>query len=191
MFVAVAKITLSIPEAGSLKSKRHVLHKVLDKVRTRFNVSIAEVEDNDLWQKATLGVATVANEHAFAQECLDKVLKFIEDLYVAPVISSSTEIVPLKGELYGDDDGSSNGSAARGVQRTLADAEREAGERTLAADRSVYGSRRGRAGQRQPMGRGHRKAMSEREREQAIEDLRQRLREGRRDGGDEGPGSAT
>ncbi len=74
MFVAVARITLSIPEAGSLKSKRHVVHKVLDKVKARFNVSAAEVADLDLWQRATLGVAAVANEHAFAQESVSKVV---------------------------------------------------------------------------------------------------------------------
>ncbi len=123
MFVAIAKITLSIPKANSLKSKRQVVRRVLDKIKARFNVSIAETGDLDLWQKATLGVAAVANEHSFAQECVSKVIRFIEEMYVAPIIACSTEVIALGGELYGDDDGTSFGSVARGAHRTLAEAE--------------------------------------------------------------------
>ncbi len=179
MFIAVAKVTLSIPESGSLKSKRHVVHKVLDKVKARFNVSIAEVEDNDLWQKATIGIAAVANEHAFAQESVSKVLKFIEDLYVAPVIACSTEVVPMGGDLYGGDEGDPlRGAVPRGA-RTLAEAESEAGE-DIPLPRP---ERRERAGGR--TGQKGRRPMSDTERERAIEDLRQRLRAARR-GGDRG-----
>ncbi len=191
MFIAVAKVTLSIPDSGSLKSKRHVVHKVLDKVKARFNVSIAEVEDNDLWQKATLGVAAVANEHAFAQESVSKVLKFIEDLYVAPVIACSTEVVPMGGDLYGGDQGDALlGAVSRGA-RTLAEAESEA-EAEAEADRAARrgpppprAEGRDRPGSRS--GRG-RRPMSDSEREQAIDDLRQRLRAARRaaDRGGEG-----
>lgn len=129
MFVAIAKITLSIPKANSLKSKRQVVHRVLDKVKARFNVSIAETGDLDLWQKATLGITAVANEHSFAQECVSKVVRFIEELYVAPIVACSTEVIALGGELYGDDDGTSFGSVARGAHRTLAEAEAEADSR--------------------------------------------------------------
>jgi len=191
MFVAIAKVTLSIPDSGSLKSKRHVVHKVLDKVKARFNVAIAEVEDNDLWQKATLGIAAVANEHAFAQESIDKVLRFIEEMYVAPVIASSSEVIPTGGELFGDD-GSSFGSAARGAHRTLAEAESEAervetwrGGRTLAeAEAEAEASKSRSHGARGPQGR-QKRPLTESERERAIEELRQRMRDARRDSDDE------
>jgi uncharacterized protein len=193
MFVAVAKVTLSIPDSGSLKSKRHVVHKVLDKVRARFNVSIAEVEDLDLWQKATLGIAAVANEHAFAQESVSKVLKFIDDLYVAPVIACSTEVIPMGGDLYGEDD-PMHGAVSRGA-RTLAEAEaaREDGGAEPAPPRRGRSTGRpapeGRAaGRGGPANKG-RRPMSPSERQRAIEDLRQRLRAARRaaarDGDDE------
>ncbi|HCF59536.1 MAG TPA: DUF503 domain-containing protein [Myxococcales bacterium] len=180
MFVAVARITLSIPDSGSLKSKRHVVHKVLDKVKSRFNVSIAEVEDNDLWQKATIGVAAVANDHAFAQESVDKVLRFVEELYVAPVLCTSTEVIPMGGELYGDD-GSSFGAMARGAHRSLAEAEAEAERsetwrsmRTLAeAEGEVSRSRP--QPRVQPAGKA-RKPLGESERERALDELRQRMR---------------
>lgn len=126
MFVAVARITLSIPSSGSLKAKRQVVQKVVERVKARFNVSIAETGDNDLWQKATLGIAAVANEASFAQACVDTTLGFIERLYLAPVLSASSEVIPLGGELFGLDDGTSYGSAARGAGRTLAEAERDA-----------------------------------------------------------------
>ncbi|MFN7132181.1 MAG: DUF503 domain-containing protein, partial [Myxococcales bacterium] len=100
MFVAVARITLSIPESGSLKGKRQVLRRVVDRVKARFNVSIAEVGDHELWQKAVLGIAAVANDSAFAQESVDKVVRFVEEMYVAPVISRETEVIPMGGELY-------------------------------------------------------------------------------------------
>jgi uncharacterized protein YlxP (DUF503 family) len=177
MFVAIARITLSIPDSGSLKSKRHVVRKVLDKVKARFNVSVAEVEDNDLWQKATLGVAAVANEHAFAQESVDKVVRFVEELYVAPVIGCSTEVIPLGSELYGEDDGTSFGSAARGAHRTLAEAEAQTPRdmRTLAeAEGHAPPSR----DQARP---GSKRPLTEEEREKAIEKLRERMREANRE----------
>lgn len=131
MFVAIAKISLSIPDSGSLKSKRHVLRKVLDKVKSRFNVSIAEVADNDLWQRATIGVAAVSNDHSFAQESIDKVIRFIDEMYVAPIISRQTEIIPMGGDLFGQD---SMTDVQHGV-RSLAEAEAEfarSAHRTLA-----------------------------------------------------------
>jgi uncharacterized protein YlxP (DUF503 family) len=177
MFVAVARITLSIPEAGSLKSKRHVVHKVLDKVKARFNVSAAEVADLDLWQRATLGIAAVANEHAFAQESISKVVKFIEELYVAPVVSWTSEVIPLGGDLFGEDDT----SFAMDHVRTLADAEREAEERDLPSPRPPARERGG----KQP--KGGKKAMTEEERARAIDDLRRRVRDSRRPGSDPDP----
>lgn len=167
MFVAVARITLSIPDSGSLKSKRHIVHKVVDKVKSRFNVSIAEVADHELWQRATLGVAAVANEHAFARECVDKVVRFVEELYVAPVLSCVTEVIPLGRDLYGEDDRTSFGSAARGTSRTLAEAEADVREQRPREGRG----REVRDARAHP---GPRPAEDERQR--AIEELRVRLR---------------
>ncbi len=191
MFVAVAKVTLAIPDSGSLKSKRHVVHKVLDKVKARFNVSIAEVEDNDLWQKATLGIAAVANEHAFAQESVSKVLKYIEDLYVAPVIACSTEVVPMGGDLYGGDELDPVRAAVGRGTRTLAEAESEAARQAGREVEFTAAPRRGRAdGPRERAGprasaKG-RRPLSSSDRERAIEELRQRLRAARREADPEG-----
>src|SRR6266568_1854249 len=72
MVVGVLRLTLYIHGASSLKDKRQVLRKVTDRLRSRFNVSVAEVGDNDIWQRAVIGIAAVANDHSFVNEVLDK-----------------------------------------------------------------------------------------------------------------------
>jgi uncharacterized protein len=100
MFVGVARVTLQIPDSGSLKAKRQILRRVTDRVKARFNVAVAEVDDNDLWQKATLALAVVGNDQRHVNEQLDKILHHIEDMYVAPVISRELEIIPLWDKLF-------------------------------------------------------------------------------------------
>ena len=72
MVVGVLRLTLYIPGASSLKDKRQVVRKVVDRLRSRFNVAVAEVGDNDIWQRARIGIAAVANDHSFVNEVLDK-----------------------------------------------------------------------------------------------------------------------
>ena len=100
MFVCVARLTLQIPESGSLKAKRQVLRRVTDRVKARFNVAVAEVDDQDLWQKATLGLSVVGNERRHVDEQLEKVIHFVEEMYVAPLLSRQTEIMGFGDSLY-------------------------------------------------------------------------------------------
>lgn len=95
MFVCVARLTLDIPAAGSLKAKRQVLRRVTDRVKAKFNVAVAEVEDNELWNRAVVALAVVANERRHVGEMMEKIVHFIDDLYVAPVSSKELEIVPF------------------------------------------------------------------------------------------------
>lgn len=102
MFVCVARITLQIPESGSLKAKRMVVRKVTDRVKARFNTAIAEVADNDLWQKATLGLAVVGNDRRHCDEQMGKILHAIEEMYVAPVISRESESLAFGEQMFGN-----------------------------------------------------------------------------------------
>jgi uncharacterized protein YlxP (DUF503 family) len=77
MVVGLANIDIHIPESGSLKNKRHFLKGIKDRVKNKFNVSIAEVDHNDLWQRATLGVSVVANQKQFANRVLSQVVDFV------------------------------------------------------------------------------------------------------------------
>jgi uncharacterized protein len=83
MFVAVASVTLHIPENRSLKSKRRVVKSLIERARARFAVSIAETEGQGTWQSATIGIACVSGSAEMAEEVVGRVLDFID--------SSSTE----------------------------------------------------------------------------------------------------
>ena len=77
MNVGVCKIRLRLPENLSLKGKRRVLKSIITRVENKFNVSVAEVDDQDLWQLATLGVSCVSNDKRYTNEVLSKVVDFI------------------------------------------------------------------------------------------------------------------
>ena len=101
MVVGVLRLTLVIPGARSLKEKRHAVRKITDRERARYNVSIAEVAENDVWQRAVLGVAAIANDRSFVNEVLDKVVRDVEMLGVADLVSREMEIQTYS-TLHGD-----------------------------------------------------------------------------------------
>jgi uncharacterized protein YlxP (DUF503 family) len=78
VIVLSATIVLKLHDPRSLKDKRQVVKSVCERVRNRFNVSIAEVDDQESWQVATLGLAVVSNEERRAAEILGDVARFIE-----------------------------------------------------------------------------------------------------------------
>jgi uncharacterized protein YlxP (DUF503 family) len=77
MHLGTLIIYLHIPQSRSLKAKRQVINGIKDRLKHKFNISIAEVGDNDLWQRCELGVAIVANERAFIESVLDQVENYI------------------------------------------------------------------------------------------------------------------
>jgi uncharacterized protein len=78
MLVALERFDLRIPGAGSLKEKRHVVKTLTSAIRTRFNVSVAEVDHQDLWQRSALAVAVAAGEGYHAKKVLHEVEKLVE-----------------------------------------------------------------------------------------------------------------
>lgn len=95
MVVGVATVELYIHGAGSLKDKRRVVRRVLDRVRNRFPVSAAEVDHLDLHQRATIGMAVVNNDGRQADSVLNKALSFVEEMHLAEVIGTELEILHL------------------------------------------------------------------------------------------------
>ena len=79
MNVGVCKITLHLPENQSLKGKRRVLKSLSSRIRNKFNVSIAEVEGNDSWQMAVLGITCVTNSSRHADDVITAVISYIEN----------------------------------------------------------------------------------------------------------------
>jgi uncharacterized protein YlxP (DUF503 family) len=80
MTVGIARITLLIPESHSLKEKRMVLRRVKDRVRSKFNAAIAEVDDLDVWQRGVVGLALLGNDRRFVESSLDEVVRFVREL---------------------------------------------------------------------------------------------------------------
>jgi uncharacterized protein YlxP (DUF503 family) len=91
MVVGVLRLEVEIPEGDSLKAKRAVLNKLKTRVQNGFNVAIAEVADNEVWNYATLGVVTVSNQQQFVNQVLDKVVDLIESFHQVVVMDSTME----------------------------------------------------------------------------------------------------
>ena len=91
--MAVGLIELHLPDVGSLKGKRHALKGLKERVRARFEVSVAEVDHHDLWQRATLALACVSHDSRHANEVVSKAMDFIEEHVEGRVIDTSVEIL--------------------------------------------------------------------------------------------------
>jgi uncharacterized protein YlxP (DUF503 family) len=89
----VGTVELHLPDVGSLKGKRHALKGLKERVRARFEVSVAEVDHHDLWQRATLALACVSHDSRHANEVVSKAMEFIEEHVEGRVIDTSVEIL--------------------------------------------------------------------------------------------------
>ena len=111
MFIGVARITLHIPGNNSLKGKRSVMRRVIERARAKFNAAVAEVSDNDQHRRGVVGVSVVGNDGRHVDSMLGGVIRFIEQIGVAPVLDIETEIIPMTKEIgmtgmdneFGDD----------------------------------------------------------------------------------------
>ncbi len=77
MNVGICKVKLRLPDNLSLKGKRQVVKSITARLKNKFNVSVAEVEDNDLWQLATIGICFVSNDKRFTNEVLSKAVELV------------------------------------------------------------------------------------------------------------------
>ncbi|MCP4715218.1 MAG: DUF503 domain-containing protein [Deltaproteobacteria bacterium] len=95
MVVGVCQMRLSIHAVFSLKEKRGIVRRITGRVRAKFQVAIAEVDDNDLLTSAVIGICAVGNDRAFINSVLDKVIRFIDELYLAEVVDQQIEIMNM------------------------------------------------------------------------------------------------
>jgi hypothetical protein len=93
MEVGVLQFTILLRSCRSLKQKRHVIQSIKDRLRSRFNVAVAEVDDLDLWQKGTLGVVTCGNDAKRLQSNLDKILMLLRLHPTAELIDHQIDIL--------------------------------------------------------------------------------------------------
>jgi uncharacterized protein len=104
MFVGVLRLTFHIPHARSLKEKRSVVRKFRDRVRARFDVSIAEVDAQDLLQRAVFGVSVVSAEAGVCDSVMEKVARAAETQEEAVLVDRATEVMTIGDDMYGSGD---------------------------------------------------------------------------------------
>jgi uncharacterized protein YlxP (DUF503 family) len=90
--IGTLEIVLLIRESHSLKSRRRVVKSLVDRIRSRFNVSVADIGDQSVWQKVVIGVAVVANDGRYVNQVLSKVLDLVSSDLRAEIIDQSMEI---------------------------------------------------------------------------------------------------
>lgn len=96
MNVGVCKVRFRLPENHSLKGKRQVVKSITSRIQNRFNVSVAEVDEHDLWQVATIGISCVSNSKKHANEVLSKVMDFIsKSRFEIELLDYEIEILPV------------------------------------------------------------------------------------------------
>ena len=94
MHTGTCKIELYLPMNQDLKGKRRIVKSLSDQIRSRFNVSVSEIENNELWQIATIGIAVISNKIIILNQTFDQIFSFIESSnHDLNIISHDTEII--------------------------------------------------------------------------------------------------
>jgi uncharacterized protein YlxP (DUF503 family) len=92
MFVGVSRLELRVQDSGSLKSKRHVVKGLVGGLRAKFNVAVAEVDNQDLWQRASLGVSCVSETAFHAKKMLQEVEKWVSRDDRVEILSADADV---------------------------------------------------------------------------------------------------
>ena len=95
MVVGVGNITFRLHDCRSLKGKRKIVKAIISRTRNRFNMSMAEIGSNDIYQRAEIGFAVIGNDRQRVNSKVDKIFNFAEDLGLAEIIDSEMEIISL------------------------------------------------------------------------------------------------
>ena len=95
MVVGVGCMVFRLRECRSLKEKRRVVKSIIARIRNEFNASVAEVDDNDIYQSIVIGVSLTGNDRKLINAKLDKLFNFAEDLGLAEMIDSQLEIISM------------------------------------------------------------------------------------------------
>ena len=93
MIIGSARITLRLFSPESLKEKRHILKSVINKIKTSFNVSVAEISLNDKWQVTEIGIACVSNDSKFVDTTFNSIISLIESDFRVEIIKVQIEML--------------------------------------------------------------------------------------------------
>ncbi|NOZ68531.1 MAG: DUF503 domain-containing protein [Deferribacteres bacterium] len=93
MIVGLLTLDLHIPGADSLKSKRVVIKSLIDRIKNKFNVSVSEVDANNLWQRSVIGVAYISNETVMVNRVFEKIRNMVSGTHSVELIDSTMEML--------------------------------------------------------------------------------------------------
>lgn len=93
MIVGLLTLDLHIFESHSLKEKRFVVKSLIDRIKNKFNVSVAEVDANDLWQRSVIGIAMVANETQFINKVFENIKNVVYEIHSVELLDSQIELL--------------------------------------------------------------------------------------------------
>ena len=93
MPIGLLTLELHIPDARSLKDKRQVIRSLKDRLRVQFNVAVAELDHQDLWQRAVIGVVTISNDARHVEQALQAIVEESERLLGPDLVSSEIELL--------------------------------------------------------------------------------------------------
>lgn len=93
MIVGLLTLDLHIFEAHSLKEKRFVIKSLIDRVKSKFNVSVAEVDANDLWQRSVIGIAFVSNETVMVNKVFEQIKNLVISIHSVELLDSQMELL--------------------------------------------------------------------------------------------------
>ncbi|MBP1925552.1 uncharacterized protein YlxP (DUF503 family) [Sedimentibacter acidaminivorans] len=93
MIVGTCQIELIIFESNSLKEKRHVIKSIIERIKARFNVSVAEVDYLDLWNRSLIGVSVVSNSKILCDSTISKIIDFIDNDERVEIINHFMEVL--------------------------------------------------------------------------------------------------
>ena len=93
MVIGILQLELRFAESHSLKEKRMILKSVKDRLRRTFNIAVAEIDDQDLWQSSRLGIATIGNDKRYLNGLLSQVERWIERQRQVELVSSQMELL--------------------------------------------------------------------------------------------------
>lgn len=97
--MGISSIEIHLHETQSLKDKRQAVRSIVDKTKARFNISIMEVEQSNLWQRACIGFSVVGVKKDHVGTTIENVCEYVESLYVGEVINTRTEIIVMGNEI--------------------------------------------------------------------------------------------
>ncbi|MEL7646594.1 MAG: DUF503 domain-containing protein [Sedimentibacter sp.] len=92
MTIGICEIEILIYESHSLKEKRHVIKSIIERIKSRFNASVAEVDFNDIWNKSVIGVAVVSNDQKLCESAISKIINFVDNDERVEIITYNKEI---------------------------------------------------------------------------------------------------